>query len=332
MYALTVTRDGYSDRSSGPVVDRLEPYLRAAEIDEPEPGPGQVSIRVRLANVNPSDVHFVKGEYGIPRRAGGVAGFEGCGDVVGAGAGAEALVGARVAFVATAGGSWAESVVCEAASCVPVPAALRDEDAAALIVNPLSAIGLIRTVRDHGCAGIALTAASSQLAKLALSLARDEDLPAVAIARRAETLDELRRLGATHAFDETGDPASVLATAGPTALLDAVVDLRSTHLFARLPAGSRWIVYGKLSEETPPFEAAGSLIFQGKSIEGFWLTTWLARLAPEARRSAFEAAIRRFLDGTWTTDVRRILPLRDALAELPAELGRPNTGKVLLSP
>ncbi|MFC3119164.1 alcohol dehydrogenase catalytic domain-containing protein [Jhaorihella thermophila] len=55
----------------------------------PQPGPGQVLVKMRMSSVNPSDQHFIKGEYGQPRIKGAPAGFEGCGDVVAAGDGAE---------------------------------------------------------------------------------------------------------------------------------------------------------------------------------------------------------------------------------------------------
>ncbi len=59
----------------------MEPFIEDGEIAVPEPQDGQVLIKTRLANINPSDLHFIKGEYGQPRRKGLPAGFEGVGDV-----------------------------------------------------------------------------------------------------------------------------------------------------------------------------------------------------------------------------------------------------------
>ncbi len=77
MRALIQTNDGYSRTPSESRLEAMEPYVEPAEVAVPEPGASQVLIKVRLASINPSDVMFVKGLYGQPRRKGQPAGFEG---------------------------------------------------------------------------------------------------------------------------------------------------------------------------------------------------------------------------------------------------------------
>ena len=67
MNALILKGHGYSGTSEGPSIDSLEPWLDFTQIDVPTPEAGQVLIKVIQSGVNPSDLHFIKGEYGIPR-------------------------------------------------------------------------------------------------------------------------------------------------------------------------------------------------------------------------------------------------------------------------
>jgi hypothetical protein len=82
MNALILKGHGFAPTREGAAIETLEPYLEYGSLPVPKPGPGQVLIRVRMASVNPSDIHFIKGEYGQPRIKGAAAGFEGVGDVV----------------------------------------------------------------------------------------------------------------------------------------------------------------------------------------------------------------------------------------------------------
>ena len=157
MFALVQKHDGFSGTREGPRIDDLGLYLDAARIPTPQIEDGQVLIKVAMASINPSDLHFIKGEYGQPRVKGAPAGFEGVGEVVsGNGSRAEALVGERVAFTVQTptSGAWAEYAVTPAAVCIPVRDDMRDEDAAGHIVNPLTALAMFDIARK---AGIALT-------------------------------------------------------------------------------------------------------------------------------------------------------------------------------
>ena len=100
MKALLLNHEGYSSTPTPSALEAMEPYVTLGEIGVPRPGPSQVLVKVKIAAVNPSDVMFLKGQYGQPRIKGQPAGFEGVGEVVAAGenAAAQALIGKRVAF------------------------------------------------------------------------------------------------------------------------------------------------------------------------------------------------------------------------------------------
>ncbi|SHJ82073.1 NADPH:quinone reductase [Shimia gijangensis] len=337
MFAVLQKGDGYSGRSDGPAISDASEYLEPADIAVPTPGPGQVLIKLRVASVNPSDLHFIKGEYGQPRLKGNPAGFEGCGDIVAAGAGAEKMVGQRVSFVVAQGcsGAWAEYATTDAINCIPLRPDVSDDDGAAQIVNPLTAMAMVDIARQAGDAFV-VSAATSQLGKLMVSLGRDLGLKTIALVRREEAVAPLKEMGAAEVLVTT-DPellqkfAAISAELKPRVFLDAVSDQLSEQIFTAMPNKARWISYGKLSNEPPKLTQMGQFIFMGKQIEGFWLTSWMRSTPPADQIRVVGEVQARFADGRWKTDVSAHLPLRDVVSNL-AEALKKTDGKVMITP
>jgi len=335
MQALAVIHGGYSGTAEGPAIKSLDPYIELRRLPVPKPGPGQVLVEVKLGNINPSDLHFIKGEYGLPRTAGAPAGFEGCGTVVAAGEGAQGVTGKRVAFVG--GGAWAQYTVVDAKSCVPVPDAVKDSDAAAFFVNPLTAIAMFEEVKQAGSKCFIMSAAASQLCKLIAGLARDEGYEAISLVRRPEQAAHLKQLGAAHVLDVTAkgfmaELGGLMKEGKPRIFLDAVADQVCADIFAAMPARAEWVIYGKLSPQPPTLTQAGQFIFMDKQIRGFWLTKWMRVQKPETVMAAGAKAMQLFASGKWSTDVAATIPLAQAHAKLPAALAGANVGKVMLEP
>ncbi|WP_432585033.1 NADP-dependent oxidoreductase [Streptomyces sp. HD1123-B1] len=134
--------------------------LRLSEVTPPEPGPGQVRIRVRAASVNPLDMKIRSGlmAAAIPARFPVVPGLDAAGVVDAVGEGAEAAVGDEV-LGATVGGGYGEHALLERPVVKPV--ALSWEVAASLVTvgrtasRVLAQLGVHegRTLLVHGAAG-----------------------------------------------------------------------------------------------------------------------------------------------------------------------------------
>jgi NADPH:quinone reductase-like Zn-dependent oxidoreductase len=337
MRALVQLEDGYSGKSEGPAISDASMYLEEVQIPVPTPAKGQVLIKLRVASVNPSDLHFIKGEYGQPRRKGVPAGFEGCGDVVAAGEGAEAFVGKRVAFAVSLGGSgaWAEYALTDAIACIPLRPDVSDIDGSAQIVNPLTAMAMVDIAAKDGDAFV-ISAATSQLGKLMISLAKDMNLKVIALVRREEAVEPLKELGATEVLVTTApDFANQFAAASralkPRVFLDAVSDQICETVFTLMPNKARWVSYGKLGTEAPRLTQMGQLIFMGKRIEGFWLTNWMRSTPPKDQARVVGEVQARFADGRWNTDVAATLPLAEVVSSLAAATKKTD-GKVVITP
>lgn len=120
MRAVEITKAG------GPEV------LQLAERPRPEPGHGQVVIRLAYAGVNRPDALQRAGMYAPPPTASDLPGLEGAGEVVALGAGVEGLeVGDQVCALLP-GGGYAEYVATHAAHCLPVPKGMGLKEAACL--------------------------------------------------------------------------------------------------------------------------------------------------------------------------------------------------------
>ena len=335
--ALALREGGYASGAVPPVPEALAPFLDLREVALPALAEGQVLIEVIMAPVNPSDLFFIQGGYGQPRMAGVAAGFEGAGRVIAAkGRAGEALVGQRVAFLGTRTGTWAGHAISDAALCLPLRDDLADADGAALIVNPLTAVALVEQTRMGRGGPFFVNAAGSQLGRLILALARDEGLSAIALVRSAKDEAELKALGAaevlvTSAADFAPRLRDVVAAMKPRVLLDAVGDQATADVFFAMPAGARWISYGKMSAEAPRLTQMGQFIFMDKKIEGFWLSRWLPAAPPERRAAVVAEVQARFAAGRWQTRVAAELSLSQAMEGVLPALAA-GTGKVMIRP
>ena len=341
MKALILMGDGYAtERPESAVLSDASRFVALGELPIPAPNEGQVRVAVALASVNPSDEMFIQGLYGQPRIAGNAAGFEGVGQVVASGGGtiADALVGQRVAFVASAGapGTWSEFSIADAATCIPLIDGVRDEDGAAMIVNPLTALAMFDIVKESEVKSFIVSAGASQLSKLMITAARDEGYRPIALVRRDSQIEDLKALGAAHVLNIEAEGFAdalreVLGAEKPRVFLDAVANEVSAVVFAAMGRKSRWVIYGKLGEEVPSILEPGHMIFMMKQIEGFWLTRWMVEKSMEEKMTAIMTAQSRFASGEWHTDVTAVVPLDEAVARVAEELARPN-GKVFIKP
>lgn len=339
MHALILKGDGLSKARTGAGIDSLEPWLEYREVPLPEPRAGQVLVKIRMASVNPSDLFFIKGEYGQPRVKGAPAGFEGVGDIVdGKGLYARFLKGKRVAFVGGVQGSgaWADYVVVPAAMCIPVKSGMRDEDAAGHVVNPVTAMLLFDKVVKSGSKSFIFTAAFSQLGKLIMGLSRDNGIKGIAVIRKESQAVHLKELGAAHVLVQS-DPdfaakLAVLCKAEkPRYLIDSVADQTSADIFTAMPARTDWVIYGKMSDEAPTITEAGQFIFLDKRITGFWLSRWFKDASLVTKLRTIRAVQKRFIAGAWQTEVRARIPLAEVMEKLPEAL-KQSDGKVMIVP
>jgi NADPH:quinone reductase len=301
--------------------------------------PGQVLVRIAAAPINPSDLMFVRGLYGIKKDLPTVPGFEGSGTVVAAGAGAlgRLLLGRRVACVASPSGdgTWAEYMVTAASLCIPLAAGISLEQGASLIVNPVTAWALVDQARRERHAAVVQTAAASQLGHMVIRLAQRYGLPLINVVRRAEQVAALQQLGARHVLNSSEPDfadrlAELCAGLKATLAFDAVAGDLTGQVLGAMPASGHVIVYGALSEAGCTIHP-GDLIFGRKRVSGFWLSDWMGSQKPLGM-IRLAATIQRLLSSDLASTVQARLPLSAGAAGLERYRAAMSGGKVLFTP
>jgi len=221
--------------------------LSVATVDTPRPGPREVLVRVEAAPVNPSDLGLLLAMADVSAAVAGGSvdepivtapiaepvmrslaprvgtampvGNEGAGVVVAAGESpeAQALLGRTVGFAG--GATYGEFCLASPRMCLPLPEGAESVDGASSFVNPLTALGMVETMRREGHAGLVHTAAASNLGQMLNRICLADGVPLVNIVRRPEQAELLREQGALHVCDSSE----------PTFEADLVAALEATH-------------------------------------------------------------------------------------------------------
>jgi NADPH2:quinone reductase len=160
------------------------------EVPMPVPRSGEVLVRMEAAPINPSDLGVLTGNYGAIKNPPFIPGFEGSGTVVlnGGGILGWRIMGKRVSTVAgeTTDGTWAEYMVTDAKSCIPIPDAVSFENGACAVVNPLTVEMFMDYTTRQKHRAIIHTAAASQLGKMMVRTCQQKRIPLINIVRRPE--------------------------------------------------------------------------------------------------------------------------------------------------
>src|SRR5579863_8128827 len=200
--------------------------LSLASVPVPDPAPNEVIVQVEASPINPSDLGLLLGPADMSTaKASGTAdlpviiarvpeatlkglaarldqsmpvGNEGAGVVVAAGSSptAQALMGKTVAILG--GAMYSQYRAMPAELCLPLPAGATPADGASCFVNPLTALGMVETMRREGHTGLVHTAAASNLGQMLQKICLRDHVGLVNVVRKEEQEDLLKALGATH--------------------------------------------------------------------------------------------------------------------------------------
>jgi NADPH:quinone reductase-like Zn-dependent oxidoreductase len=307
----------------------------------PEPGPGQVRIRVIAVPVEASDLHTVRGRYGFTPEFPTVPGIESVGVVDELGSGTDDLaIGQRVVTIGVTG-TWQEYVVADAGRVLPVPIGMSDSTAAQILSNPLTAVILTGDVLDvRPGEWLLQTAAGSTVGQLVIQLGAHVGFKTINVVRRRSAVDDILTMGGTAVIctedeDLRKRVAEIAGRDGVSKAIDCVSGQVGADVSHALAPHGELIVYGALSthRQTDPEKLtipifARSLIYETKTVRGFWLFRWFTETPGDRMAATIKRTVQLADSGVLRVPEGQPIQLENFseavyLAEAPAHGGKP---------
>jgi len=299
--------------------------LEYRDVADPEPGEGGVVVEVARSGINFADTHATRNDYLAEQQLPLIPGAEVSG---------RTPDGRRVAAI-LGGGGYAEKVAVHEAMLIPVPDEVDDDRAAALLLQGLTAMALVRRcARVEPGETVVVEAAAGGTGSLSVQLAERAGAKVIGLASSEEKRELVERLGADATVDSrAGDLKEAILAANGGERVDAVLhmsggDAFDAELSSLAPLG-RMVVFGNASREQREVSTA-RLLRGSKAVIGFWLVHLLMRrdeVAPMI--GELFAMVGR---GELEVTVGEVYPLSEAPRAHEDLTARRTTGKLLLDP
>ncbi|PPG39274.1 zinc-binding dehydrogenase [Pseudoclavibacter sp. RFBA6] len=319
-----------------PTFGEPQDVLTVEEQELPQPGPGEVRLRILLSPIHNHDLWTVRGTYGFKPELPARAGTEAVGVVDALGSGVDGLsVGQRVA---TGGsfGAWAEYVTTPAAGLIPVPDSVPDESAAQLVAMPFSAISLLESLGLESGDWLVQNAANGAVGRMVAQIAAARGINVVGLVRRSEGVDELREQGierivATN-VDGWRDEVEAITGGAPIKVgIESVGGKSAGEVLSLLAENGELVVFGAMASPTLEL-SSGDVIFKQATVRGFWGSKVSQSIDAGLKQRLFGELLQHLGSGQLTLPVADVFPFEQITDAVEASLASGRVGKVLLRP
>jgi NADPH2:quinone reductase len=300
--------------------------LEHTEVPDPEPGDGEVLVNVARSGINFADTHVTRNDYLADQQLPLVPGGEISGTTPD---------GRRVAALLMNGG-YAQQVAVPEVALVPVPDEVDDDQAAALLLQGLTAWSLLNvSARLEQGESVVIEAAGGGTGSLAVQLAKRLGAGRViALASSEEKRALALELGADAAVDSRADAlGEEILAANDGEMVDVVLEMSGGSAFEAtlrtLAPFGRLVVFGIASREENEVKT-GHLLRNSRAVIGFWLVHLFSR--PEVLRRGIGEIIGAAAAGELRAVIGGVYPLSEAQRAHEEIAGRRTQGKLLLDP
>ncbi|HEX9811475.1 MAG TPA: zinc-binding dehydrogenase [Burkholderiales bacterium] len=333
--------------------------LSLAQVPMAEPAADEVVVRVEAAPLNPSDLGLLLGAADMKMaKASGTraqpvvtaavpdnlmrmmagrvdqsmpVGNEGAGVVVKAGASkeAQALLGKTVALIG--GAMYSQYRTMKAAQCLMLPEGTKPRDGASCFVNPLTALGMVETMRRENHAALVHTVGASNLGQMLNRICLKDGVNLVNIVRKPEQEALVRKLGAKYVCNSSlptfmRDLTAALSETGATIAFDAIgggklasqiLSCMEAAAVAKMKEYSRYgsttfkqvYIYGGLDRGPTELTRNFGMVW---SVGGWLLTPFLQKIGAAAAQKLRERVVAE-LKTTFVSHYTKEISLAEAL-------------------
>jgi NADPH:quinone reductase-like Zn-dependent oxidoreductase len=290
--------------------------LRIQEEPIPEPGKGEVRLRVKAIGLNRAEVMFRRGQYLETPVLPSKLGYEAAGVVEAVGPDVDrSWVGKKVstipAFLMTHYGVYGEVTIVPIGAVATYPEKLTPEEGTSIWMQYLTAYGaLIMYARISKGDFVIITAASSSVGIAAIEMANAEGAVSIATTRKSKKKGVLSQVGAAHVIatedeDFLARVEQITGGKGARVIFDPIGG-KGIELLAKAAAyGGTIYEYGALAPEPTPFPLFNAL-GKGLSIRGYTLREVF--LDPKLRETAVRYVFERVEEGKFKPRVDRVFP------------------------
>ncbi|MDW4550297.1 NADPH:quinone oxidoreductase family protein [Defluviimonas sp. D31] len=305
------------------------PELR--DLPLPEPGPGEVRLRIAACGLNFADLLMIEGKYQERPEPPLTLGMEPAGwvDALGPGVTGPAP-GTRVAVHAPCGG-LAEYGCFPAARCVPLPDAMPFDDAAAFqVAYGTSHVALDHKARLQPGETLLVLGAAGGVGLTAVEIGKRMGARVIACARGADKLATAEAAGADHLIDsEAGDlRGAIKALGGADVVYDPVGGEQFDAAFRATNPDGRILTIGFASGTVPQIKA-NHLLVKNLSVMGLYWGGYL-KFRPEVLTTSLATLFGWYQEGGLRPHISYRLPLARAEEALALLRARKSTGKVVV--
>ena len=293
---------------------------------------GQVRLSMRFAPINPADINYVQGIYGIKPQLPAAAGLEGCGEVIESRS--DDLQLGDLVITLKPVGTWAEQVICPADHLLKIPGNTPLEQASMLKINPLTAWCMLsQFIKLPKGSWVIQNAANSGVGSCVIQIAKLLGLRTINLVRREELISPLNELGADHVLlDDASSIEAIqkITTDSPPALaLNAVGGDSALRLMDALATKGIHVTYGAMSRRSLKVPNK-FLIFKRIQLHGFWVTEWIKEADAELVGETYQQLARWITEGKLAQPVDSTYPLAEIIPALKRSMEDKRDGKVLL--